>query len=363
VIRTTKNAGKTIVLTGGGTAGHVLPHLALLPHLKATFNKIYYIGSTNLAERKIIEDAGVPFYPLKCVKFRRSFSPKNIVKNAMIPFGFLKSKKQATKILNQLTPDIVFSKGGFVALPVVLAAKARRIPVVAHESDATLGLANRLSVGACTKICTTFEIEGDKFVHAGSLIRQKIYNGNAEIVARRHDMPLAKTDQNLLVLGGSLGATKVNEAVRSALTDLSKQYNIIHVCGRGKTADVSAPGYVQLEYIQDIENYIAWADVVVSRAGSNTLCELMVCGKPTLFIPLSTGRGDQIDNVKIVQKYNAGGVLLESALNNASLVRGLRETWDNRETYAKNAYKVTKDGTKGVFDTIFSVVCDADYTK
>jgi UDP-N-acetylglucosamine--N-acetylmuramyl-(pentapeptide) pyrophosphoryl-undecaprenol N-acetylglucosamine transferase len=356
-----KTDGKTIVLTGGGTAGHVLPCVALLPYLKTKFDKIYYIGSTSTAERKIIEDAGLKFFALECVKFRRSLNPKSLLKNAFIPFGFIKSRAAAQKILRELSPDIVFSKGGFVALPVVRAAKALKIPVVAHESDATLGLANKLSVGACDKICTTFKIEGDKFVHTGSLIRQKIYKGQPGVVLSRHfEKGTESAKRNLLVMGGSLGARRINEAVSAALPELLKDYNIIHICGRNKAGVTSAPhNYIQLEFVNDIENYIAWADIVVSRAGSNTLCELLVNGKPTLFIPLSTGRGDQIDNANIVIKENAGAVLNEDKMDTDSFLSAIASVWDKREAYKTNSKCVVKDGTKAVFDTIYSVVCHA----
>jgi len=333
----------------------VLPHLALLPQLKKHFAKIYYIGSTNASEQRIIENAGIPFYPLECVKLRRGLNPRSIMRNLGIPLGYIKSKKRAGELLDQLKPDIVFSKGGFVALPVVRACKARKIPVVAHESDATLGLANRLSLGCCEKICTTFCMcdqvkTTPKFIHTGSLIRPQIFHGNREVVVRRHILP---DKRNLLILGGSLGAANINAVVREARTLLEKNYNIIHVCGRGKKINAS-----ELEFIDDIENYLAWADVVVSRAGSNTLCELMVLGKPTLFIPLASGRGDQIDNAREVAKHRAAGVLHEQSLNVETFVAALGDVWNNRETYARNSRDVVKDGTKQVFDTIYSVVRD-----
>jgi UDP-N-acetylglucosamine--N-acetylmuramyl-(pentapeptide) pyrophosphoryl-undecaprenol N-acetylglucosamine transferase len=355
----------TIVLTGGGTAGHVLPNVALLPRLREKFDKIYYIGGEKEGERAMVEAENVPFFPLKCVKFRRSLGVKSMISNAGIPIGYMKSVAEARRILQKLRPDIVFSKGGFVALPVVRAAKKLGIPVVAHESDASMGLANKLSVGACARVCTTFDIgKGDKFVHTGSPIREKIRRGSAKIVAERHgfsrrDLP------NLIVLGGSLGASKINNAVFETAADLATKFNIVHVCGKGKTGGVrgGTPNYIKLEFASDIENYLAWADIVVSRAGSNMLCELMILQKPTLFIPLSSGRGDQIDNAEQVSKYDACGVLNEADLTAETFKAGILETYKNRAKYSQNAKAVIKDGTKDIVDTIYGVVCDANYTR
>jgi len=365
MIKMVNTKGMTIVLTGGGTAGHVLPHIALLPHLRKQFKKIYYIGGTNPAERQIIEREGIEFFPLECVKLRRGLNLKNLARNLMIPVGFVKSVKTAGRILDELKPDIIFSKGGFVALPVVKAASSRNIPVVAHESDATLGLANKLSVKHCTKICTTFKIDdgrgNGKFVHTGSPIRPTIYKGSKDVVAKRHNL----TDKrNLLVMGGSLGAARINQSVLDAAQELTKVYNVIHVCGRGKVSPVeNIKNYIQLEFVDDVENYIAWADVVVSRAGSNALCELAVLGKPSLFIPLSTGRGDQVHNVRQLEESSAALVLLEDNLSPCTLASSIETVWQNRELYSANFETLIKDGTKDIYNTIYSVVSHADDTK
>jgi UDP-N-acetylglucosamine--N-acetylmuramyl-(pentapeptide) pyrophosphoryl-undecaprenol N-acetylglucosamine transferase len=353
---------RTIVLTGGGTAGHVLPHVALIPSLKASFDAIHYIGSTKASEREIIEREGIPFYPLECVKLRRSIAPKSLGKNLMIPFGFVRSLRQAGKHLDSIKPDIVFSKGGFVALPVVMAAARRKIPVIAHESDMTLGLANRLSVKSCVKICTTFKQTAtksgsEKFIYTGSPIRPKIYHGDPNTVTRRHQMP---QKPNLLVIGGSSGAQTINHAVQGAAEILAKSFNIVHICGAGKAgtlpllrAERSNP--VVIEYAHDIENYLAWADVVVSRAGSNALCELMLLGKPTVFIPLATGRGDQIDNSNYVAKHNAAIVLLESNLTPETLITAIHDAYSSRETLSRNAKTVVRDGTEAIVKVIVGI--------
>ena len=347
----------TIVLTGGGTAGHVSPNLALLPYLKQKFHTIYYIGSTKQNEQEMVESEGVKFYPLECVKLRRGISIKNLGKNFAIPFGYCKSVKQAKQILCEIKPNIVFSKGGFVALPVVRAAKKLGIPVVIHESDTTMGLANKLSVGSASLVCTSFQSE--KYINTGSPIRQKIYNGDGGVILERHG--LGNEKRKLLVVGGSLGAARINEVVRNTIGKLRELYDVIHICGRGKINEdinLKFKNYVQIEYCGDIENYFAWADIVVSRAGSNTLCELMVLGKPTLFIPLATGRGDQIDNVKEIIKRNAAEVLYEQNLNPDSFVRAVNSVFENRALYNLNAKGVTKDGTEIIANTIYGVVCN-----
>jgi len=348
---------RCIVLTGGGTAGHVVPHLALLPHLKKHFDKISYIGSHDGIEKRIVAEqaVGVEYYSVATAKLRRSLD----VRNLAIPFKLIKGIAEAKKILKKLKPSIVFSKGGFVAYPVVRAAASLGIPVVAHESDITMGLANRMSAKFCRVICTTFaktvcqpkkiDTTRPTMVHTGSPIREEIYNGIPIKIERRHGLEAGRG--NLLVFGGSLGATKINEVVRSALPELD--FNIIHITGKGKVADIVRKWYVQLEFVGDIQNYFAWADVVVSRAGSNALCELMVLRKPTLFIPLATGRGDQIENAKEVSERNAGAVLREEDLTAESLIERINEVYKNRERYKKNAAKMGDlDGTKKIAEIL-----------
>jgi len=361
---------RSIVLTGGGTAGHVLPHFALVPHLREYFDEIHYIGSVDGVEKDLVEREGIPFHGVTCVKLRRGFDVKSIARNMAIPFKLCKGIRESRRLLERLRPDVVFSKGGFVSYPVVRAAAKLGIPVVAHESDMTLGLANRMSVKYCVKVCTTFQKtaeRGEKFVHTGAPIRAKIYKGDGGAVARRHGLAWGNrgdSERNLLVVGGSSGAARINEVVRLAVPELLQRYNVIHLCGRGKVVELFydkgrltrerglRTRYIQLEYADDVENYLAWADVVVSRAGSNALCELMVLGKPTLFVPLSTGRGDQLDNVKEVLRHNAGEVLYEGDLTMESLIRGVEAVWVRREEFSRNARKVVVDGTEAIIKVI-----------
>jgi len=338
-----------IVLTGGGSAGHVTPHLALLPELRKNFDKICYIGSHEGIEKKIVAEQarGVEYFSVSTVKLRRSLD----IRNLAIPFKLLRGISQAKKILKKIKPDVVFSKGGFVAYPVVRAAAKLKIPVIAHESDMTMGLANRMSAKFCKVICTTFKKTAcqPRMVHTGSPLREEIYNGISIKIERRHGF--GNTKGNLLVVGGSLGAAKINEALHKALPEL--KFNIVHICGKGKTRDIKSDGYVQLEFVNDIQNYFAWADVVVSRAGSNTVCELLVLGKPTLFIPLVSGRGDQVDNASEVLKAGAAAVLPEKDLTPQTLVARIGEVYKNRAKYAENTVKMGElDGTKKIAEII-----------
>jgi len=272
-------------------------------------------------------------------------------KNLGIPFGYIKSVREAGKILDDVKPDIVFSKGGFVALPVVRAAAKRGITVIAHESDVSLGLANKLSMKHCAKIYATFEKTAIDYgvVHTGAPIRQCIYNGDSKVVIQRHFVGTSTPGvRNLLVVGGSLGAARINDCVRGAVGDLGHKWNVIHICGRGKIAGGGSNQYIQIEYVDDMENYLVWADVVVSRAGSNALCELAVLGKPTLFIPLSTGRGDQIQNVEEVSKHGGAQVLFEEDLNPQTLIKGIQSVWEEREKYSRNIKLAIKDGTRDI---------------
>lgn len=343
-----------IVLTGGGTAGHVVPCLALLPHLKKHFDKIYYIGSHEGIEKKIIKEQalGVEYFSVATAKLRRSFDVRNLV----IPFKVMNGVAQAKRILKKLKPDVLFSKGGFVAYPVSRAAAKLGIPVVAHESDMTMGLANKLSAKYCKTICTTFKKTAcqPKMVYTGSPLRAEVYNGIAIKVERRHGFGSGRG--NLLVFGGSQGAAKINEAVRNSLNELN--FNIVHICGKGKIMkDVEQKDYVQLEYVNDIQNYFAWADVVVSRAGSNSVCELLALRKPTLFIPLSkaSSRGDQIENANEVLKAGAAAVLWEQDLNVKSFVENIDELYKGREKYIKNAANMGDlDGTKKIAEIIIA---------
>ena len=328
---------KRIVLTGGGTAGHVTPNIALLPKLKELGYDVHYIGSYNGIEKTLIEACGIPYYGISSGKLRRYFD----LKNFSDPFKVLKGFSEASKLLKKLKPDVVFSKGGFVSVPVVIAAKQHRIPVIIHESDMTPGLANKLSIPSASKVCCNFpetmeHLPKGKAVLSGSPIRQELLTGSRQKALQFTG--LSGTKPVLLIIGGSLGSVVVNEAVRSVLPKLLKKFEIIHLCGKGKLDQTltAMNGYVQYEYISDeLKDLFALSDIVISRAGANSICEFLALRKPALLIPLSAAasRGDQILNAHSFEKQGFSAVLEEEQLNGESLLQALDNLWENRDSY------------------------------
>ena len=348
---------KRIVLTGGGTAGHVTPNIALLPHLKKLGYDIQYIGSYDGIEKKLIEELGISYHGISSGKLRRYFD----IKNFSDPFRVAKGFFQAKKLLKQLKPDIIFSKGGFVTVPVVQAAKTQHIPVILHESDMTPGLANRLALPAASKICCNFpetvsHLPEGKAVVTGSPIREELRHGNRlsalQFCGFTADKPV------LLIIGGSLGSVAVNQAIRSILPELLQSFQVIHLCGKGNL-DPSlndTSGYVQYEYIKnELADLFALADIVVSRAGANAICELLELRKPNLLIPLSAAasRGDQILNAASFQKQGFSVVLQEEDLTSDLLLARILNLYENRQTYI-NA--MDKSSASNAVDTIVALI-------
>ena len=328
---------KRIVLTGGGTAGHVTPNIALIPRLKELGYDIHYIGTYDGIERTLIEEIGIPYYGISSGKLRRYFD----VKNFSDPFRVIKGYFQAKKLMKKLKPDIVFSKGGFVAVPVVLAAKHSHIPALIHESDMTPGLANKLSIPSATKICCNFpetmsHLPEGRAVLTGSPIRQELLTGNK--LAGLKFCGFTANKPVILVIGGSLGAVAVNNAIRKILPELLKSFQVIHLCGKDKT-DASLnnlEGYVQFEYIkQELADLFAAADICVSRAGANAICELLALKKPNLLIPLSANasRGDQILNAESFRRQGFSEVLSEEEITPELLLKTIQNLYENRASY------------------------------
>ena len=337
---------KKIVLTGGGTAGHVTPNIALIPRLKELGYEISYIGSYDGIEKKLIEAEGIPYYGISSGKLRRYFD----IKNFSDPFRVLKGIREAKALMKKIDPDIVFSKGGFVAVPVVRAAASRHIPVISHESDMTPGLANKLSMPSASRICCNFpetaaDLPKDKAVVTGTPVRRELLSGSL-------DKGLAFTGLEgkkpiLLIIGGSLGATPVNTAVRRILPRILETFDVVHLCGKGKLDESlrDTPGYVQYEYIRDeLPDLFAMADIVISRAGANAICELLALRKPNLLIPLSAkaSRGDQILNAASFEKQGYSLVLDEDTLTDEKLLEGIHELYENRAAYTAAMEKNTQ---------------------
>lgn len=328
---------KHIILTGGGTAGHVTPNIAMLPRLKEAGYEISYIGSINGMERKLIEELDIPYYGIHSGKLRRYFD----LKNFSDPFRIMKGIMEAKSLMKKLKPDVVFSKGGFVSVPVVLAAKSRKIPVLIHESDMTPGLANRLSIPSATTVCCNFPetlkaLPEGKAVVTGTPIRQELKEGNAE----RGRQFCGFTDENpiIMIIGGSLGSAAVNDAVRSVLPELLKDFQVCHLCGKGKLDQslIGTPGYVQYEYIkQELPDLFAMSDLLISRAGANAICEILALSKPNLLIPLSAkaSRGDQILNARSFEKQGYSMVLEEEAITNETLLEAVKKLYADRQIY------------------------------
>lgn len=328
---------KRIILTGGGTAGHVTPCIALIPELQKEGFDIQYIGSYNGIERKLIEEYRIPYYGISSGKLRRYFDPKNFTD----PFKVMKGYLEARKLMKQLKPDIVFSKGGFVTVPVVLAAKKYKIPVIIHESDMTPGLANRLAIPSATKVCANFPetvkyLPEEKAVLTGTPIRKELFSGN-----RIKGLDFCGFSANkpvILIIGGSTGSRAINEVIRGMLPTLLRDYQIIHLCGKGNLDEQlnNTAGYVQFEYIKkELSDLLAAADLVISRAGANAICELLALRKPNILIPLpaASSRGDQILNAESFERQGYSLVIKEEDLSLASLLQAIQNVMEHKQDY------------------------------
>lgn len=329
---------KRIILTGGGTAGHVTPNIALLPRLRELQYDIHYIGSYNGMEKQLVEQQGIPYHGISSGKLRRYFSLQNFTD----PFRVLKGFSEANRLIKQLKPDVIFSKGGFVSVPVVIAGKKNHVPVIIHESDMTPGLANKICMRTAKKICCNFPetvklLPADKAVLTGTPIRRELLNGSRDagfaFTGLSNDKPI------LLMMGGSTGSRAVNAGLRSALPQLLKEFHVIHLCGKGNLdSTLAQPGYIQYEYISDeLKDLFAISDIVLSRAGANAICELLALKKPNILVPLpaAVSRGDQILNANSFKKQGFSYVLEEEKLNADTLMAAVHEVYNNRDSYKK----------------------------
>lgn len=342
-----------IVLTGGGTAGHVNPHFPILAHLTPLGFTPYYVGEKGGIEERIAKEKGIPFYGITCSKLRRSLTLKNLA----IPFLFPKSVLEAKKVLSSLSPDVVFSKGGYVSLPVVIAAKSLGIPAVIHESDYSVGLANRIASRYAVKTLTSFENAALEIKNArcvGAPIAVRKITRTDELYRSLHLSPDLPT---LLVFGGSLGARAINETVYRALPALTKTFQVLHVVGEKNVDEtVRFPRYVQLPYVKEMEKAYAVADVVVSRAGAGSVFEIASLSIPAVFIPLSkkVSRGDQLQNAAYFSSRGFGSVLSEENLTEDSLVKAVKDAYEHP---VKPTKKIA-DASKKIADEIVNAVKD-----
>ena len=328
---------KKIVLTGGGTAGHVTPNIALLPALRQAGYEIAYMGSYDGIEKKLIADFDIPYTGISTGKLRRYLD----IRNFTDPFRVIKGFSEARKYLKEYRPDVIFSKGGFVSVPVVRAAAALDIPCIIHESDMTPGLANKLCFPVAEKICCNFPetmnmLPEGKAVLTGSPIRAELAQGNK--IAGLDICGFTANKPVIMVIGGSLGAANVNKAVREALPQLLVDFQVVHLCGKDKIDNLllATPGYTQFEYIKaELKDLFAAADIVISRAGANSICELLALKKPNILIPLSaaSSRGDQLLNAASFEAQGFSIVINEDDLTTELLSAKVHELFSNRQSY------------------------------
>lgn len=329
---------KRIVMTGGGTAGHVTPNIALMPALQEAGYDIQYIGSYNGIEKGLIEAQNIPYHGIDSGKLRRYLDLKNLSD----PFRVIHGYTQALGLMRKLKPDIVFSKGGFVSVPVVLAAKTCRVPAIIHESDITPGLANRIAIKGAKKVCCNFPetlkyLPADKAVLTGSPIRRELFSGDREKAYKLCNFP-ETAKPVLLIIGGSLGSVAINTAVRKVLPELLEEFHIIHLCGKGNLDHqlTGIVGYAQFEYVSsELTDMLALADLAISRAGANSICELLALHKPNILIPLpaAASRGDQILNAKSFANQGFSCVLEEETLTDQLLLDTVKDVYKNRQKY------------------------------
>lgn len=342
-----KNTAKKIVLTGGGTAGHVSPNLALLPYLQKAGYEVRYIGSEKGIEKNLLADYPVEYHAIPTGKLRRYFSLSNFTD----PFRVIAGYFEARKYLKKFKPDVIFSKGGYVSVPVVRAAASLHIPCIIHESDMTPGLANKLSFSSATKICCNFpetvaQLPADKAVLTGTPIRDELFTGDPDkgfaFCGFTPDKPV------MMIMGGSQGAAAVNDAVRAHLDELLKEFQIVHLCGAGKFDETKAdiPGYKQFEYVKDeLKDIFAITDIVCSRAGANAICEIIALHKPNILVPLPTtsSRGDQLLNARSFESQGYS-VVVENDLLEGVIVETAHKLYAERETYIEAMNKSSQSG-------------------
>ena len=351
----TVKQNKRIIFTGGGTAGHVTPNIALIEPLLREGWEVHYIGSENGMERGLIAAlSGVTYHGISTGKLRRYFSWQNFID----PFRVIKGYFQARKLIREIQPSVIFSKGGFVSVPVVLGAG--KVPVVAHESDYSPGLSNRIATRFTDKVCLSFEdtlqhVSKGKGIFTGTPIRPALYDGDRERALAFTGLTGEKPV--LLVMGGSLGAQKLNELVRAALPQLCERYDIIHLCGKGKNdCDCVACGYHQYEYIdKELPDLFALSDVVLSRAGANSVFELLALNKPSVLVPLTSAssRGDQLLNANYMEKKGYAKVVDQNTATTDSLVAAIDEVYQQRAQYAERMCEDTRsDGTQTILTII-----------
>ena len=334
---------KRILFTGGGTAGHVIVNLALIPYFQKEGWEVDYIGSKQGIERDLIKDLpNVTYYPISTGKLRRYMS----LENFKDPFKVLKGTLDAWNVIRKTKPNVIFSKGGFVSVPVVVASRLRGVPTIIHESDFTPGLANKIATPFAKKVLTTFPetmkyLPEKKATHVGAVIREELFQGDKSLGYKVTNLIPGKPV--VLIMGGSIGSQKINEAIRANLDTLLKKYQLIHICGSNNVdSTVKRKGYVQFEYVnEELKDIFAITDFVISRAGANAIFEFLALDLPMLLIPLSlaASRGDQIDNAKSFKEQGFAHVLEEEELSKERLLEEVEKLEEAAPVMKENMKK------------------------
>jgi len=331
---------KTIVLTGGGTAGHVSGNLVLIPLCLEQNWDVHYIGSEQGIERKLVSDyEEVTYHPISTGKLRRYWAWENVIDGFRVVRGIF----QAYRLIKKRKPHVVFSKGGFVAVPVVLAARLNKVPVVIYEPDLNMGLANKISYPFASTMCTAFRETGtnyrdSKAVYTGPILKQNLKSDNVQRAL--HACGFTSENPVLLIMGGSLGADSINQMVKTTRHELLGTFQIVHICGKGKVDHtLSMAGYRAFEFVsRELADLLAMADVVVSRAGSNSIMELLALQKPMLLIPHTRGgsRTGQLMNAQYFEQAGFAKLLLQEQMTAQSFVNAIMQLYEHRFVYAEH---------------------------
>ncbi|MDA2287547.1 MULTISPECIES: undecaprenyldiphospho-muramoylpentapeptide beta-N-acetylglucosaminyltransferase [Bacillus cereus group] len=344
---------KKILFTGGGTAGHVMINIVLIPKFMEKGWGVEYIGTQNGIEKLLVQN--VKYNIVSTGKLRRYWD----LENFKDPFKIIKGCIQSYKLMKRIKPDVIFSAGGFVSVPVVIGAWMNKVPVIIREPDSTLGLANKIALPFTTKLCTTFpqtgeNVSNEKKVYVGPVVREEIERGN---VLRGRSYCKFKQDKPvLLIMGGSQGAQWINDMVRKSLETLLLNFNIVHMCGKGKVdSSVGMEGYMQFEYIgEELPHILNMASVVVSRAGSTAISELLFLKKPMLLIPLtnSSSRGDQVLNAEYFSRQGYAEVILQDRVSTNTFIHAVNKLYTNKERYIQNMNGYKKTNNEGIHQLI-----------
>ncbi|PFR52198.1 undecaprenyldiphospho-muramoylpentapeptide beta-N-acetylglucosaminyltransferase [Bacillus cereus] len=344
---------KKILFTGGGTAGHVMINIVLIPKFMEKGWGVEYIGSQNGIEKLLVQN--VKYNIVSTGKLRRYWD----LENFKDPFKIIKGCIQSYKLMKRIKPDVIFSAGGFVSVPVVIGAWMNKVPVIIREPDSTLGLANKIALPFTTKLCTTFpqtgeNVSNEKKVYVGPIVREEIERGN---VLRGRSYCKFKQDKPvLLIMGGSQGAQWINNMVRKSLEILLLNFNIVHMCGKGKVdSSIGMEGYMQFEYIgEELPHILNMASVVISRAGSTAISELLFLKKPMLLIPLtnSSSRGDQVLNAEYFSRQGYAEVILQDRVSTNTFIHAVNKLYTNKERYIQNMNGYKKTNNEGIHQLI-----------